>query len=74
MLSISSHVYSFRTGKGIGYSAHFMGSCLVITAVKIKGKGFQHCIKYDFQPRKVGDLNGKVRKCRRVRLELRVGS
>ncbi|XP_038055558.1 neurobeachin-like isoform X2 [Patiria miniata] len=46
------YLYCFRTGKGIGYSGHFMGSCLVITAVKIKGKGFQHCIKHDFQPRK----------------------
>ena len=49
----NTFIYSFRTGRGIGYSGHFMGSCLVITAVKIKGKGFQHCIKYDFQPRKV---------------------
>ncbi|XP_071786935.1 neurobeachin-like isoform X3 [Asterias amurensis] len=46
------YLYCFRTGRGIGYSGHFMGSCLVITAVKIKGKGFQHCVKYDFQPRK----------------------
>ncbi|XP_022098981.1 neurobeachin-like isoform X3 [Acanthaster planci] len=46
------YLYCFRTSKGIGYSGHFMGSCLVITAVKIKGKGFQHCIKHDFQPRK----------------------
>ena len=44
---------SFRTSKGVGYSGHFMGSCLVVTSVKVKGKGFQHCIKYDFQPRKV---------------------
>lgn len=45
--------YSFRTNKGIGYSAHFLGNALVITAMKVKGKGFQHCIKHDFQPRKV---------------------
>lgn len=46
-------VYSFRTNKGIGYSAHFVGNCLIITSLKSKGKGFQHCVKYDFQPRKV---------------------
>ncbi len=46
-------VYSFRTSKGIGYSAHFVGNCLIVTSLKSKGKGFQHCVKYDFQPRKV---------------------
>ncbi|XP_041461017.1 neurobeachin-like isoform X4 [Lytechinus variegatus] len=46
------YLYCFRTSKGVGYSGHFMGSCLVVTSVKVKGKGFQHCIKYDFQPRK----------------------
>ena len=45
---------SFRTSKGIGYSAHFLGNALVLTSMKIKGKGFQHCVKYDFQPSKVG--------------------
>lgn len=47
------NVYSFRTSKGIGYSAHFVGNCLIVTSLKSKGKGFQHCVKYDFQPRKV---------------------
>lgn len=45
--------FSFRTSKGIGYSAHFVGNCLIVTSLKSKGKGFQHCVKYDFQPRKV---------------------
>ncbi|XP_059162921.1 neurobeachin-like isoform X4 [Physella acuta] len=45
------YLYCFRTSKGIGYSAHFVGGSLVITSMKIKGKGFQHCVKYDFQPR-----------------------
>nr|XP_006812132.1 PREDICTED: neurobeachin-like [Saccoglossus kowalevskii] len=49
---VKPYLYCFRTGKGVGYSAHFMGSCLVVTAMKSKNKGFQHCIKYDFQPRK----------------------
>lgn len=47
------YVCSFRTSKGIGYSAHFVGNCLIVTSLKSKGKGFQHCVKYDFQPRKV---------------------
>ena len=46
-------LYCFRTSKGIGYSGHFLGNALVITAMKVKGKGFQHCVKYDFLPRKV---------------------
>ena len=47
-------IFSFGTSKGIGYSAHFVGEALVITAMKVKGKGFQHCVKYEFLPRKVG--------------------
>lgn len=44
---------SFKTSKGVGYTAHFVGNCLVLTSMKVKGKGFQHCVKYEFQPRKV---------------------
>ena len=46
------YLYSFRTSKGLGYSAHFVGSCLVLTSTKVKGKGFQHCVQYEFQPRR----------------------
>ncbi|KAF4532523.1 hypothetical protein B566_EDAN010815 [Ephemera danica] len=46
------YLYCFKTSKGIGYSAHFVGNCLVLTSMKVKGKGFQHCVKYEFQPRK----------------------
>ncbi|CAM9446147.1 unnamed protein product [Lampetra fluviatilis] len=46
------YLYCFRTSKGVGYSSHFMGSCLTVTALKSKGKGSQHCIQYDFQPKK----------------------
>lgn len=46
------YLYCFRTSKGVGYSAHFLGSSLVITSMKVKGKGFQHCVKYEFLPRK----------------------
>ena len=47
------YLYYFRTSKsGIGYSAHFTGNCLVLTSMKIKGKGFQHCIPYEFTSQK----------------------
>uniref|UniRef100_A0A672ZS73 Neurobeachin n=1 Tax=Sphaeramia orbicularis TaxID=375764 RepID=A0A672ZS73_9TELE len=46
------YLYCFRTSKGLGYSAHFVGSCLIVTSLKSKGKGFQHCVKYDFKPQK----------------------
>lgn len=49
--------HSFKTSKGVGYTAHFVGNCLVLTSMKIKGKGFQHCVKYEFQPRKVIDTS-----------------
>ncbi|XP_026159212.1 lipopolysaccharide-responsive and beige-like anchor protein isoform X3 [Mastacembelus armatus] len=46
------YLYCFRTSKGLGYSAHFVGTCLIVTSLKSKGKGFQHCVKYDFKPHK----------------------
>ncbi|XP_066574555.1 lipopolysaccharide-responsive and beige-like anchor protein isoform X2 [Amia ocellicauda] len=46
------YLYCFRTNKGLGYSAHFVGGCLIITSLKSKAKGFQHCVKYDFKPQK----------------------
>ncbi|OTF82919.1 neurobeachin-like protein, partial [Euroglyphus maynei] len=47
------YLYYFRTSKsGVGYSAHFTGNCLVLTSMKIKGKGFQHCIPYEFVSQK----------------------
>jgi len=46
------YLYCFKTSKGVGYSAHFVGNCLVLTSMKVKGKGYQHCVKYEFQPRK----------------------
>lgn len=45
-------VPSFKTSKGVGYTAHFVGNCLVLTSMKVRGKGFQHCVKYEFQPRR----------------------
>lgn len=63
--------FSFKTSKGVGYTAHFVGNCLVLTSMKIKGKGFQHCVKYEFQPRKVSATNidvpsGGRSNCRRA--------
>ncbi|KAF4071383.1 hypothetical protein AMELA_G00272490 [Ameiurus melas] len=46
------YLYCFRTSKAMGYSAHFVGGCLIVTALKAKGKGFQHCVKFDFKPQK----------------------
>ncbi|XP_064482280.1 neurobeachin-like isoform X2 [Ornithodoros turicata] len=46
------YLYCFRTAKGVGYSAHFVGNCLIFTSMKVKGKGYQHCVKYEFQPRR----------------------
>lgn len=53
LCSLHRSVSSFKTSKGVGYTAHFVGNCLVLTSMKVKGKGFQHCVKYEFQPRKV---------------------
>jgi hypothetical protein len=54
--------FSFKTSKGVGYTAHFVGNCLVLTSMKIKGKGFQHCVKYEFQPRKVKGITSNGRR------------
>ncbi len=35
-----------------------MGGCLIVTSLKSKGKGFQHCVKYDFKPQKVRNWFG----------------
>ena len=46
------YLYCLRTSKGIGYSGHFVGGCLVITALKSKGKGFQQCVAVEFTARR----------------------
>ncbi|CAF1303213.1 unnamed protein product, partial [Adineta ricciae] len=45
------YLYWFCTSKGHGYTAHFVGNCLVISYSKLKEKAFQHCIQYEFKPR-----------------------
>lgn len=30
------YLYCFRTAKGVGYSAHFVGNCLIFTSMKVK--------------------------------------
>ncbi|CAF3634388.1 unnamed protein product [Adineta steineri] len=45
------YLYWFCTSKGHGYTAHFVGNCLVISYSKLKEKSFQHCIQYEFKSR-----------------------
>ncbi|PAV82534.1 hypothetical protein WR25_15898 isoform B [Diploscapter pachys] len=45
-------LYSFRSSKGVGYSCHFTGNCLVINAEKTKGKQQSKCIRAELTPRK----------------------
>ncbi len=47
------YLYWFCTAKGHGYTAHFVGHCLVISYSKLKEKAFQHCIQFEFKPREV---------------------
>lgn len=47
------YLYWFCTSKGHGYTAHFVGNCLVISYSKLKEKSFQHCIQYEFKAREV---------------------
>lgn len=50
-------IFSFRTGKGLGYSAHFSGPMLVLEAAvkagKKENKVHTHLVKFDFHPQKV---------------------
>jgi hypothetical protein len=47
------YLYNFKTGKnGLGYSAHFFNNCLVLTSIRVKGKGVQHCVAYEFPSQK----------------------
>ena len=45
------YVYCFRTAKGQGYSAHFVGACLIVTIIKSKNKGYQYSVNFEFKPR-----------------------
>lgn len=48
---------SFRTGKGLGYSAHFSGPMLVLECAVKTGKRdnkvLHHLVKFEFHPQKV---------------------
>ncbi|KAG9510508.1 Neurobeachin, partial [Fragariocoptes setiger] len=47
------YLYCFKTSKtGLGYTAHFTGNCLVLTSMKVKDKGLQHCIAHEFPSHK----------------------
>lgn len=43
------YLYCFRTSKGLGYSGHFVGSCLVLTSTKVKGISIR-LLPYPFFP------------------------
>lgn len=46
------YLFWLCSSKGIGYTAFFMGSCLVLSyKTKTNAKDIQHCIQYDFKPR-----------------------
>ncbi|EFO98577.1 CRE-SEL-2 protein [Caenorhabditis remanei] len=45
-------LYSFRTSKGIGYSCHFTGNCLVVNVEKTKGKEQSRCVRAELGARK----------------------
>ena len=46
------YFYWLGTSKGTGYTAYFMGSCLVLSYKnKANGKEMQHCIQFEFRPR-----------------------
>ncbi|XGW18162.1 hypothetical protein V3C99_002630 [Haemonchus contortus] len=46
------YLYCFRSSKMVGYSCHFMGNALVVTAEKSKGKVVTRCTKKELTPRK----------------------
>lgn len=47
------YLFNFKTGRsGLGYSAHFTANCLVLTSIRVKGKGVQHCVSYEFPSHK----------------------
>ena len=46
------YLYWLGTSKGHGYTAYFMGSCLVLSyKTKASSKEMQHCIQFEFKPR-----------------------
>ncbi|KAJ7325688.1 hypothetical protein OS493_029114 [Desmophyllum pertusum] len=50
------YLYCFRTGKGLGYSAHFSGPMLVLECAvktgKRENKVHHHLVKFEFHPQK----------------------
>lgn len=45
-------LYVFKSSRGVGYSASFVGQSLVLTCMRMKGKGYEHCVKYEFGTRR----------------------
>ena len=47
----TAYLFYLRSTRDLlGYSAHMAGRCLVLTSMKVKGKGYQHCVPFEFQP------------------------
>ena len=47
----TAYLFYLRSTRDLlGYSAHMAGRCLVVTSMKVKGKGDQHCVPFEFQP------------------------
>ncbi|EUB57642.1 Neurobeachin [Echinococcus granulosus] len=44
------YLFSFQTDKGLGYTAHFLGTLFIITSIRAKDKGLQHCVPTEFHP------------------------
>ncbi|VDO12523.1 unnamed protein product [Rodentolepis nana] len=43
-------LFSFQTDKGLGYTGHFLGTLFIVTSIRAKEKGLQHCVPTEFQP------------------------
>ncbi|VDL60577.1 unnamed protein product [Hymenolepis diminuta] len=43
-------LFSFQTDRGLGYTAHFLGTLFIVTSIRAKEKGLQHCVPTEFQP------------------------
>ncbi|VDM17712.1 unnamed protein product [Hydatigera taeniaeformis] len=44
------YLFSFQTDKGLGYTAHFLGTLFIVTSIRAKDKGLQHCVPAEFHP------------------------
>ncbi|CAD5222556.1 unnamed protein product [Bursaphelenchus xylophilus] len=45
-------LFDFKTAKGVGYTAYFMGACLVLNVKRGTSKELTKCIKFEFTSRR----------------------